>query len=129
MVARRPSGFIAPCLPSKVARPPSGPLWVHEIKRDRYGTRAPHLKESLSSISRYQANSQASVHDGGAKKRIENANRSTKNIAALAEKPLTTFNIMKRVNIKSQDECQTLLLKMRDEGAVKFDIHKGVWNI
>jgi len=50
-------------------------------------------------------------------------------LAALAEKPLTTFNIMKRVNIKSQDECQTLLLKMRDEGAVKFDIHKGVWNI
>jgi predicted Rossmann fold nucleotide-binding protein DprA/Smf involved in DNA uptake len=50
-------------------------------------------------------------------------------LAALAEKPLTTFNIMKRVNIKSQDECQTLLLKMRDEGAVKFDIHKGVWYI
>ena len=31
-----PSGFIAPCLPSKVARPPSGPLWVHEIKHDGY---------------------------------------------------------------------------------------------
>jgi hypothetical protein len=44
----RPSGFIAPCLPTKVARPPSGKSWVHEIKRDRYGTRAPHLKESLS---------------------------------------------------------------------------------
>ena len=36
MVARRPSGFIEPCLPSKVARPPSGPLWVHEIKHDGY---------------------------------------------------------------------------------------------
>ena len=34
MVLRRPSGFIEPCLPSKVARPPSGPLWVHEIKHD-----------------------------------------------------------------------------------------------
>jgi ATP-dependent DNA ligase len=33
---RRPSGFIEPCLPSKVARPPSGPLWVHEIKHDGY---------------------------------------------------------------------------------------------
>jgi hypothetical protein len=33
MIVRRPS-FIAPCLPSKVARPPSGPLWVHEIKHD-----------------------------------------------------------------------------------------------
>jgi hypothetical protein len=33
---RRPSGFIEPCLPSKVARPPSGPLWVHEIEHDDY---------------------------------------------------------------------------------------------
>jgi ATP-dependent DNA ligase len=33
---RRPSGFIEPCLPSKVDRPPSGPLWVHEIKHDGY---------------------------------------------------------------------------------------------
>ncbi len=36
MSARRPSGFIEPCQPSKVARPPSGPLWVHEIKHDGY---------------------------------------------------------------------------------------------
>ena len=31
-----PSGFIKPCLPSKVSRPPSGSLWVHEIKHDGY---------------------------------------------------------------------------------------------
>ena len=31
-----PSGFIEPCQPSKVARPPTGPLWVHEIKHDGY---------------------------------------------------------------------------------------------
>jgi len=31
-----PTGFIQPCLPSKVARPPSGSLWVHEIKHDGY---------------------------------------------------------------------------------------------
>ena len=30
------TGFIAPCLPSKASRPPSGPLWVHEIKHDGY---------------------------------------------------------------------------------------------
>jgi ATP-dependent DNA ligase len=36
MIVRRPSAFIEPCLPSKVARPPSGPLWVHEIKHDGY---------------------------------------------------------------------------------------------
>ena len=33
---QRPSGFIEPCLPSKAVRPPSGPLWVHEIKHDGY---------------------------------------------------------------------------------------------
>jgi ATP-dependent DNA ligase len=31
-----PSGFIEPCQPSKAARPPSGSLWVHEIKHDGY---------------------------------------------------------------------------------------------
>ena len=36
MIVRRPSGFIKPCLPSRAARPPSGPLWVHEIKHDGY---------------------------------------------------------------------------------------------
>jgi hypothetical protein len=25
-------GFIEPCQPSKVARPPSGPLWVHDVE-------------------------------------------------------------------------------------------------
>ena len=48
-------------------------------------------------------------------------------LIALREKPLKAFEIMKRVNIKHQDDCQSLLLKMRDEGAVKFDIHKGHW--
>ena len=50
-----------------------------------------------------------------------------KSLIALREKPLNTFEVMKRVNIKNQDDCQALLLKMRDEGAVKFDIHKGNW--
>jgi hypothetical protein len=46
---------------------------------------------------------------------------------ALREKPLKAFEIMKRVNIRNQEDCQSLLLKMRDEGTVKFDIHKGHW--
>ena len=29
-----PAGFIAPCLPMMAPRPPSGPLWLHEIKHD-----------------------------------------------------------------------------------------------
>jgi hypothetical protein len=48
-------------------------------------------------------------------------------LVALREKPLKAFEIMKRVNIKHEDDCQSLLLKMRDDGAVKFDIHKGHW--
>ena len=35
MISRVP-GIIGPCQPSRVARPPSGPLWVHEIKHDGY---------------------------------------------------------------------------------------------
>jgi ATP-dependent DNA ligase len=33
---RRLSGFVEPCRPSKAVRPPSGPLWVHEIKHDGF---------------------------------------------------------------------------------------------
>ena len=29
-------GFIAPCLPTKATEPPSGPLWLHEIKHDGF---------------------------------------------------------------------------------------------
>ncbi len=36
MIVPQPSGFIPPCLPTRVERPPSGPLWVHEIKHDGY---------------------------------------------------------------------------------------------
>jgi hypothetical protein len=48
-------------------------------------------------------------------------------LIALREKPLKAFEVMKRVNIKNQDDCQSLLLKMRDDGVVKFDIHNGHW--
>jgi bifunctional non-homologous end joining protein LigD len=34
--ARRPAGFIEPCLPSAAERPPSGPGWIHEIKHDGF---------------------------------------------------------------------------------------------
>jgi bifunctional non-homologous end joining protein LigD len=30
------SGFIEPCRPTKAAKPPSGPDWVHEIKHDGF---------------------------------------------------------------------------------------------
>ena len=47
-----PSDFIAPCLPSKVFRPPSGPLWVHEIKRDGYRMRVERDGDRVRLITR-----------------------------------------------------------------------------
>jgi bifunctional non-homologous end joining protein LigD len=32
MVAR--SGLFAPCIPTRAAKPPAGPDWVHEVKHD-----------------------------------------------------------------------------------------------
>jgi ATP-dependent DNA ligase len=31
-----PADFVAPCLPTKAAEPPSGGLWLHEIKHDGF---------------------------------------------------------------------------------------------
>jgi ATP-dependent DNA ligase len=31
-----PRGFVPPCLPTKAPQPPSGDVWVHEIKHDGY---------------------------------------------------------------------------------------------
>jgi hypothetical protein len=35
MLTRAPAGFVAPCLPITIPRPPTGPLWIREIKHDR----------------------------------------------------------------------------------------------
>jgi DNA-binding IclR family transcriptional regulator len=48
---------------------------------------------------------------------------------ALREKPLKVYQLMRRANLPNEEACQSLLLKMRDEGLVKFDIHKGLWHI
>jgi bifunctional non-homologous end joining protein LigD len=39
MLARRvrTDGFIDPCIPTRAAKPPAGPAWVHEVKHDGYG--------------------------------------------------------------------------------------------
>jgi DNA-binding IclR family transcriptional regulator len=50
-------------------------------------------------------------------------------LIALREKPLKVYEIMRRANIPNEESCQSLLLRMRDEGSVKFDIHKGQWFI
>jgi DNA-binding IclR family transcriptional regulator len=50
-------------------------------------------------------------------------------LSALREKPAKTYQLMRRANLPNEEACQSLLLKMRDEGLVKFDIHKGLWLI
>jgi bifunctional non-homologous end joining protein LigD len=30
------AAFVPPCIPTRAARPPAGPDWVHEIKHDGY---------------------------------------------------------------------------------------------
>jgi hypothetical protein len=56
-------------------------------------------------------------------------NDREKILSALREKAMKVREIMKRANMANEEACQTLLLKMRDEGLVKFDIHKGQWFI
>ena len=56
-------------------------------------------------------------------------NDRDKILTALHEKPLKVYEVMKRANVVNQEACQSLLLKMRDEGLVKFDIHSGRWVI
>ena len=50
-------------------------------------------------------------------------------LSALREMPLKVYEVMRRANVPNEEACQSLLLKMRDEGLVKFDIHKGRWLI
>ena len=50
-------------------------------------------------------------------------------LSALREKPLKVYEIMRRANISNEESCQSLLLRMRNEGFLKFDIHKGRWFI
>ena len=50
-------------------------------------------------------------------------------LSALREKPLKVYEIMRRANVSNEESCQSLLLRMRDEGSMKFDIRKGRWFI
>jgi DNA-binding IclR family transcriptional regulator len=50
-------------------------------------------------------------------------------LSAPHEKALKVREIMRRANVVNEEACQSLLLKMRDEGVVKFDIHSGRWHL
>jgi ATP-dependent DNA ligase len=38
VAAHLPAGFIAPCLPTKTDKLPSGGEWLHEIRHDGFGS-------------------------------------------------------------------------------------------
>jgi DNA-binding IclR family transcriptional regulator len=50
-------------------------------------------------------------------------------LSSLRQKALSVREIMRRANVANEEVCHALLLKMRDEGVVKFDIHSGRWVI
>jgi bifunctional non-homologous end joining protein LigD len=47
-----PAGFIAPCLPTSAAKPPSGDGWLHEIKHDGFRVIARKDDERVKLYSR-----------------------------------------------------------------------------
>ena len=49
-------------------------------------------------------------------------------ILAALDKPRKAYALLMRVSPSGSLELQTLLLQMRAEGLVKFDINKGMWS-
>jgi ATP-dependent DNA ligase len=47
-----PAGFIAPCLPTSAPQPPSGAVWLHEIKHDGFRVIARKVGERVRLYSR-----------------------------------------------------------------------------
>lgn len=59
----------------------------------------------------------------------ENPTLTKERILAALEKPRTTRGLVAMVNPGgSDDQVHTMLMQMRDEGLVKFDIQKGLWS-
>jgi hypothetical protein len=80
--------------------------------------------ESLRKISFRILSDFSALDDGGS---LVVLNDRENILSALREKPLKVREVMKRANVLNEEACQSLLLKMRDEGLVKFDIHSGRW--
>lgn len=56
------------------------------------------------------------------------ASRNRDAILKALAKPLKLYAVMSRANIADQEACHVLLMEMRDEGLVKFDIKSGRWS-
>src|SRR5690242_16625175 len=59
-----PTGFIPPCIPTKAPQPPTGALWLHEIKHDGFRIIARKLRVALQP-PRQQPDRAVSAHRRG----------------------------------------------------------------
>ena len=54
---------------------------------------------------------------------------TTEKVVAALDKPRSIYSVLGIVNPGGDvDVVQTLLMQMREEGLVKFDIKKGLWS-
>jgi ATP dependent DNA ligase domain len=50
--AARSIGFVPPCIPTRAAKPPAGPGWVHEIKHDGYRLQVRRVGDEIRLFTR-----------------------------------------------------------------------------
>jgi bifunctional non-homologous end joining protein LigD len=48
----RSDGFVPPCIPTRAAKPPVGPGWVHEIKHDGYRLQVRRVRDQVRLFTR-----------------------------------------------------------------------------
>jgi hypothetical protein len=60
---------------------------------------------------------------------VERSEMTKERLLAALDKPRTTNAVLMIVNPSgSADAVQAMLMEMRDEGLVKFDINRGLWS-
>lgn len=70
-----------------------------------------------------------SIADNSGGDILEEFEMTKERLLAALDKPRKINSVLAVVNPGgSEDEVQNLLMEMRDEGLVKFDIHKGQWS-
>jgi hypothetical protein len=99
------------------------------FERGYRGFVSSHLAKVVFRAFRGLVNGLYSVKTGMQKRSKRIMSERENILSALREKPLKVFEVMRRANISNEESCQSLLLRMRDEGLIKFDIHKGRWFI
>jgi ATP-dependent DNA ligase len=79
-----PAGFIAPCLPSKTDKLPSGSQWLHEIKHDGFRIIA---RKKGSQVRLYSRPGNDFTHDPG----TATSETSSKRVSETREAAMAAF--------------------------------------